>query len=100
MTPLAVYSLRSIRSSSKECFLTWIRTIVKIVNDEVIAVDGKTARYSFDRTNGKSAMNVVNAWASESRMPAGPITTTTDRSTKIMAVLRPGNTGLFLIWIG
>jgi len=57
----------------KECFLQWIGTIAKTVGGEVIAVDGKTARRSFDRTNGTSAIHVVSAWASENRIVLGQV---------------------------
>ncbi len=69
----------------KECFLTWIRTIAKAICGEVIALDGKTARRSFDRTNGKSAIHVVSAWASENRIVLGQVKVD-EKSNEITAI--------------
>ena len=37
----------------------------------MIAVDGKTARRSFDRTEGRRPLHMVNAWAVEQRLVLG-----------------------------
>jgi hypothetical protein len=37
--------------------------VVKLTNGEVVAVDGKTLRGSFDRAAGRSAIHMVSAWA-------------------------------------
>ncbi len=69
----------------KECFLKWIRTIAKAIGGEVIALDGKTARHSFDRTNGKSAIHVVSAWSSENRIILGQVKVD-EKSNEITAI--------------
>jgi len=38
---------------------------------EVVAIDGKTLRGSFDRGREQSPLHVVNAWASERRLVLG-----------------------------
>jgi predicted transposase YbfD/YdcC len=40
---------------------------------EVIAIDGKTMRRSFDRASAKSPLHLVSAWASEQRLVLGQI---------------------------
>lgn len=40
---------------------------------EVIAIDGKTLRRSFDRASAKSPLHLVSAWASEQRLVLGQI---------------------------
>ena len=55
----------------KKCFLEWIKAIVQTSSGEVIAIDGKTVRRSFDKTNEKSAIHVVSAWANENRIVLG-----------------------------
>jgi predicted transposase YbfD/YdcC len=39
--------------------------------DEVVAVDGKTVRRSFDRQSGTSPLHLVSAWATEQRLVLG-----------------------------
>ena len=55
----------------KKCFLEWIKAIVQTSSGEVIAIDGKTVRRSFDKTKEKSAIHVVSAWANENRIVLG-----------------------------
>ena len=72
-------------SQLKECFLRWIATIAKTIGGEVIAVDGKSARRSFDKANGKSAIHVVSAWASENRIVLGQVKVD-EKSNEITAI--------------
>jgi predicted transposase YbfD/YdcC len=53
------------------CFLSWIGAISQLSSGEVIAIDGKTVRHSYDRANGKSAIHMVSAWASANRLVLG-----------------------------
>ena len=39
--------------------------------DEIVAVDGKTARRSFDRRSGTAPLHLVSAWACEQRLVLG-----------------------------
>ena len=51
------------------CSLAWIRAVFSPPTTETprqIAVDGKTIRHSFDRRRGKSPLNVVSAFATQS----------------------------------
>jgi predicted transposase YbfD/YdcC len=66
-------------------FLSWIRSIHKKSQGEVIAVDGKTVRRSHDRTNAKEALHLVHAWASENHMLLGQVETDT-KSNEITAI--------------
>ena len=38
-----------------------------------MAIDGKQSRRSFDRAAGKTAIQMVSAWASENRMVLGQL---------------------------
>ena len=40
------------------CFLKWIETISQITFGEVIAIDGKTLRHSYDRSKKKAAIHM------------------------------------------
>lgn len=47
----------------RECFMSWTKAISEAV-DDIIALDGKTLRRSFDTATGSSAIHVLNAWSS------------------------------------
>lgn len=53
------------------CFVSWINSIAKLTEGEVIAIDGKTICNSDDKSTGKSAIHVVSAFASENRLCLG-----------------------------
>jgi hypothetical protein len=53
------------------CFASWVAALSEASAGEVIAIDGKTLRRSFDLASGKSAIHMVSAWASEARLGHG-----------------------------
>jgi len=53
--------------------------------DEFLSIDGKTVRKSFDATNGKSAIHMVSAWATNARLVLGQIKVD-DKSNEITAI--------------
>jgi len=52
----------------ERCFQRWVQSIVETLGAQVIPIDGKTLKGSYDREQGKSAL-LVSAWASEHRLP-------------------------------
>jgi predicted transposase YbfD/YdcC len=56
-----------------ECFISWAAAIHEITNGEVIALDGKTLRRSFDKATGQNALHIVSAWATGSGMTLGQV---------------------------
>jgi len=56
-----------------EAFSKWTSSIRDAFGGEVIALDGKTARRSFDRASGSSAMHMVSAWARDNRLVLGQV---------------------------
>jgi predicted transposase YbfD/YdcC len=68
-----------------QCFLSWVNAIRTHIDGEVVSIDGKTARRTHDRTNGKSALHMVSAWASENRMVLGQVKTD-EKSNEITAI--------------
>lgn len=50
------------------CFLKWVETLVTKMGGEVIPIDGKTIRGSYDRNQIKSALHMISAWASEQNL--------------------------------
>lgn len=65
-------------------FFQWVAGIAQTVKG-VIAVDGKTLRRSHDETNGKKALHLVSAWASENRLVLAQLATE-EKSNEITAI--------------
>ena len=67
------------------CFLGWVETIVNSMGGEVIPIDGKTIRGSYDRNQGQSALHIVSAWASDQRLVLAQMKVE-DKSNEITAI--------------
>lgn len=72
-------------SEFQRCFSNWVRSVADLTNGEVIAIDGKTARRSHNRPLGKSAVELVSAWAQGNRLTLGQVKVA-DGSNEITAV--------------
>jgi len=57
----------------EQCFLGWVDQIVAATGAQVIPIDGKTVKGSYDRSSGRKALHVVSAWASEHRLLLGQV---------------------------
>lgn len=68
-----------------ECFINWISSIAEISEGEVIAIDGKRLRGSYDHSKGKSAIHMLSAFASANRLCLGQVETS-DKSNEITAI--------------
>jgi predicted transposase YbfD/YdcC len=66
-------------------FLHWTQSLRQAVGAEVVALDGKTLRRSFDSAKSQSAIHLVSAWASANRLVLGQIKVD-DKSNEITAV--------------
>lgn len=55
----------------QNAFLSWVRSVSQLTTGEVIAIDGKTVRRSYDKGDGKGAIHMVSAWASQNRLVLG-----------------------------
>jgi predicted transposase YbfD/YdcC len=58
-------------SALQEGFMQWVQAIAEATLGRVVAIDGKTARRSFDKAAGKGALHMVSAWVSENRLLLG-----------------------------
>ena len=52
-------------------FRNWTRALAQKTVGEVIAIDGKTLRRSFDRAAGKAGVHLVSAWACANHLVLG-----------------------------
>jgi predicted transposase YbfD/YdcC len=69
----------------EQCFRRWIESIVEVAGAQVIPIDGKTLKGSYDREQGKSALHLVSAWSSEYRLVLGQVKVA-DKSNEITAI--------------
>ena len=69
----------------QDLFVSWTKEVRRLSRGEVVAIDGKTVRRSADKANGKSAIHMVSAWASENGVSLGAVKTD-DRSNEITAI--------------
>ena len=52
----------------RHCFLSWIKSLELNTSGELIAIDGKTLRHSYDTKQGLRAIHMVSAWAVKNRL--------------------------------
>jgi predicted transposase YbfD/YdcC len=69
----------------QNCFLNWVKSISKIVAKEVVAIDGKTLRHSYDNGGDKKAIHMVSAWATEQKLVLGQVKVD-EKSNEITAI--------------
>lgn len=69
----------------QSCFISWIQAIAQLSNGEVIAIDGKTLRHSYDTSHGKGAIHMVSAWASQNRLVLAQVKVD-EKSNEITAI--------------
>jgi predicted transposase YbfD/YdcC len=67
------------------CFTHWIQAVTQATNGDVIAIDGKTLRGSFNTSDGKSAIHMVSAWSSANGVVLGQ-EKTAEKSNEITAI--------------
>lgn len=67
----------------EQCFIEWVRSFQLNVIDKVVAIDGKTARRSFD--GGNRPMHLISAFVSEVGITLGQLKTA-DKSNEITAI--------------
>jgi predicted transposase YbfD/YdcC len=67
------------------CFIRWMRDIYRVTKGEVVPIDGKTLRHSFDTELGLSPIHMVSAWATSNRLVLGQLKVD-DKSNEITAI--------------
>jgi len=69
----------------EKCLLSWITALHEITDGQVIAIDGKTLRRSFDTASSKAAIHMVSAWATANHVSLGQVVTDA-KSNEITAI--------------
>ena len=68
----------------QNCFITWTQSLAHEIAG-VVAIDGKTARRSFDRAGGKGAVHMISAWSSAQKLVLGA-RAVNEKSNEITAI--------------
>jgi hypothetical protein len=55
----------------ERCLLSWITSLHEVTAGQLVAIDGKTLRQSFDKADAKSAIHMVSAWATANQISLG-----------------------------
>jgi len=67
------------------CFMRWIQDICHLLPGEVVPIDGKTLRRSFDTELDQGPIHIVSAWATSNRLVLGQIKVD-EKSNEITAI--------------
>ena len=68
-----------------ECFLNWMQSVHTLTNGQVIAIDGKTLRGSYNREDRASTIHMISAYASSNKLVLGQLKTD-QKSNEITAI--------------
>jgi len=69
----------------EKCLLNWIAALHEITDGQIVAIDGKTLRRSFDAASSKSAIHMVSAWATANHISLGQVEVD-EKSNEITAI--------------
>jgi predicted transposase YbfD/YdcC len=69
----------------EKCLLSWVTALHEVTAGQIIAIDGKTLRGSFDAASSKAAIHMVSAWATANHISLGQ-TVVDAKSNEITAI--------------
>lgn len=69
----------------EQCLAKWLQSMLGSIAGEIVPIDGKSLRGSYDRNQGVKALHLVTAWASEQRLVLGQVKVE-DHSNEITAI--------------
>jgi predicted transposase YbfD/YdcC len=67
------------------CFISWSGALSDLSGGDLVSIDGKTLRHSFDRAASQAAIHMVSAWANANRLVLGQVKVE-DKSNEITAI--------------
>ncbi len=79
-----VFSILSAEELEKG-FASWISSISQATQGQVVAIDGKRLRGSYDKGSNKAAIHMVSAWATVNQISLGQLKVD-DKSNEITAI--------------
>ena len=65
--------------------MSWITALHEVTAGQLVAIDGKTLRQSFDKADAKSAIHMVSAWATANQISLGQVAVA-EKSNEITAI--------------
>ncbi len=65
--------------------LGWMQAMQEITGHRLVAIDGKTLRGSYNKRDGKAAIHMVSAWATENKLSLGQVVVD-EKSNEITAI--------------
>ena len=68
-----------------QCFISWTGALNDLSGGDIVSLDGKTLRHSFDRAASKASIHMVSAWANANRLVLGQVKVD-DKSNEITAI--------------
>lgn len=68
-----------------ECFSSWVTDLAHLVDEDIIAIDGKCLRRSIDKASNKAAIYMVSAWSRQNSLVLGQVKVD-DKSNEITAI--------------
>jgi predicted transposase YbfD/YdcC len=69
----------------QEAFISWMQSCANTCGGQVVAIDGKTLRRSYDRVSSKNALHLVSAFAADLGVVLGQVATDS-KSNEITAI--------------
>lgn len=72
-------------SQFRHCFINWMTSLHKLTKGDLVAIDGKTLRSSYNRADRRSTLHMVNAYACANKLVIGQYKTD-EKSNEITAI--------------
>jgi len=69
----------------EKCLLSWMQAVQETTTNRLIAIDGKTLRGSYNKQDGRAALHMVSAWATENKLSLGQVVVD-EKSNEIPAI--------------
>lgn len=69
----------------RDCFVGWMKAVSHTTEGDLIAIDGKTLRGSYNNSSSKAAIHMVSAWSTANSLVLGQ-EKTAEKSNEITAI--------------